>query len=387
MRLIPYGRQDINQDDVDAVASVLTSDWLTQGPMLGKFEAAMAAHCDVPYAFAVNSGTSALHLACLALGVGPGDTVWTSPNTFVASANCALYCGAGIDFVDIDLATGNLSTDRLEEKLQQAAREGTLPKVVIPVHFAGQSCDMLAVRRLADAYGFAVIEDASHAVGGRYQGVPVGSCTYSDITVFSFHPVKVLTTAEGGMALTRSPQLASTLERLRSHGITRDPALLQSEADGPWYYEQHDLGFNYRMTDLQAALGLSQLTRLDSFVQRRLEIAEQYASRLAGLPLEPLAVSPGVNSSWHLYVVRVEARQRRSFFDALRAQGLGVQVHYIPVHVQPYYRERGFRPGQYPAAEEHYARSLSLPTFPAMDGAELNEVLRRIERAVDEVFV
>lgn len=388
--MIPYGRQDISQDDVDAVVAVLCSDFLTQGPQVPLFESALAEKVGAAYAVAVNSATSALHIACLALDLGPGDWLWTSPITFVASANCGLYCGAQVDFVDIDPRTYNLCPDRLEQKLIAAERVGRLPKVVVPVHLCGQPCDMRAIHRLAVRFGFKIIEDASHAIGGKYDGEPIGNCRYSDITVFSFHPVKIITTAEGGMAMTNDGNLATRMHLLRSHGITRDPARMEREPDGPWYYEQISLGFNYRLTDLQAALGLSQLRRIDAIVARRHLIADRYDTLLRGWPLR-LPVRPVDSySGMHLYVVRVtpEAlRTRREVFDGLRAKGIGVNLHYIPVYLQPYFRRLGFAPGLCPNAETYYAEAISLPMYPGLTDRQQDcvaEVLGRLVGAPDQ---
>lgn len=384
--MIPYGRQDIRQADIDAVVEVLRSDFLTQGPAVPAFEAAVAARVGAAHAVAVNSATSALHIACLALGVGPGDVVWTTPITFVASANCALYCGAGVDFVDIDPRSYNMSVAALRDKLERAAAENRLPKVVIPVHLCGQSCEMAEIHALGQRYGFAIIEDASHAVGGRYRGEPVGNCRYSDITVFSFHPVKIITTAEGGLALTQRAELAQRMQLLRSHGITRDPTQMSCASDGPWYYEQVTLGFNYRMTDLQAALGLSQLARLDEYVTRRHALARHYDEALARLPVLTPWQHPDSYSGLHLYVIRLQleriGRSHREVFDALRAAGIGVNLHYIPVHTQPYYQALGFRAGQFPAAERYYAEAISLPLYPSMSDAQQAEVVAALREAL-----
>jgi len=372
--MIPYGRQDVRAEDIEAVVACLRSDWLTQGPAVPRFEAALAAHCGARHAVAVSSGTAALHLACLALGLGPGDWLWTSPITFVASANCALYCGAQVDFVDIDPATGLMSVERLAEKLAAAGRAGRLPKIVVPVHFAGASCDMAAIHALAQRYGFRIIEDAAHALGGRYQDEPVGACRYSDITIFSFHPVKLITTGEGGMALTNDAVLARKMALLRSHGITRAPEEMSDPPEGPWYYQQVMLGFNYRLTDFQAALGLSQFARLDDYITRRTALAARYDALLAGLPIA-LPVCPAwASSAWHLYVIRVASERRRRLIEALHAQGIHTQVHYIPVHRQPWYRRMGFAAGDYPAAEAFYAGALSLPLFPALTEEEQDQV-------------
>ncbi len=385
-RLIPYGRQSISEADIEAVAEVLRSDFLTQGPVVPAFEHAVASLCDARYAVAANSATSALHLACLALGVRPGDKVWTSPITFVASANAALYCGADVDFVDIDERTYNMSPLKLEEKLEKAAVEGALPKVIVPVHLAGQSCDMAAIHSLATRYGVRIIEDASHAIGGSYQGEPVGNCKFSDITVFSFHPVKIVTTGEGGMAMTNDRQLAELMSLDRSHGITRDPALLQHDDVGPWYYEQQRLGYNYRMTDICAALGLSQLTRIGEFLARRSEIAATYDAAFSELPITTPWQDPAATSAWHLYIIRVDpgqtGRSHREIFEALRAAGIGVNLHYIPVYRQPYYRELGYGQGYCPNAEAYYAEAISLPMFPALSDEEQQQVIVAVTRAV-----
>lgn len=384
--MIPYGRQDISEDDIDCVVEVLRSDFLTQGPMVPRFERIVADHVGARHALAVNSATSALHLACLALGMGPGDRLWTSPVTFVASANCALYCGAQVDFVDIDPHTYNLDVQALAAKLELAAAKGALPKIVVPVHLCGQPCDMAAIAELARRYDFKVIEDASHAIGGKYQDRFVGDCRYSDITVFSFHPVKIVTTAEGGMMLTNDDALADRMALLRSHGITRDPAIMQRPDEGAWYYEQINLGFNYRMTEMQAALGISQMTRLNSYVERRHQIARRYDALLEDLPITiPFRVEDAY-SAFHLYVIRIPRQDgnpsRRQVFDSLRADGIGVNVHYIPVHTQPYYQAMGFRPGDYPLAEDYYADAISLPMYPTLTDAQQDQVVSALTRAL-----
>ncbi|MGZ8313025.1 MAG: UDP-4-amino-4,6-dideoxy-N-acetyl-beta-L-altrosamine transaminase [Allosphingosinicella sp.] len=380
--MIPYGRQSISDEDIAAVTAVLRSDFLTQGPAVPAFEDAMAAHVGAVHAVAVNSATSALHVACLALGVGPGDLVWTSPVTFVASANCALYCGAEVDFVDVDPRHWNMSVERLAEKLESAAAAGRLPKVVIPVHLAGQSCDMAAIHALGARYGFRIIEDASHAVGARYRGGPVGDCRYSDIAVFSFHPVKIITTAEGGLALTNNADLAARMALLRSHGITRDEALMVDDSPGPWYYEQLALGFNYRMTDLQAALGLSQLDRLDAFVARRRALAAVYDDAFLNRPIAVQWQAPDSESSYHLYIIhlgeRGGTRDRGAAFAELRARGIGVNLHYIPVYLQPYYRALGFAPGHCPEAERYYAGAVSIPLYSGMADADQTAVIEAV---------
>lgn len=384
--MIPYGRQDITQEDVESVVEVLTSDFLTQGPQVPAFEASLRDYCGADHALAVNSGTSALHIACLALGVGPGDEVWTSPITFVASANCARYCGASVDFVDIDPRTYNLSAEALSQKLKQRRESGgTLPDVVIPVHLCGQSCDMEIIRELGDEYGFRIIEDASHALGGRYRDRRIGDCRYSDITVLSFHPVKIVTTAEGGAVTTNNAELAQRLAMFRSHGITRDESLMTQPTHGPWYYEQTELGYNYRMTDLQAALGSSQMTRLDEYVSGRHELAERYDIALADLPLQLPFRETFNYSAFHLYVVLVEearAADRRAIFESLRSQGIGVNVHYIPVHTQPYYRALGFEIGDFPVAEDYYARALSIPLFPKLTREQQGQVVDALKSAL-----
>jgi UDP-4-amino-4,6-dideoxy-N-acetyl-beta-L-altrosamine transaminase len=386
--VIPYGRQAINDEDIAAVEAVLRSDFLTQGPVVPAFEEKVAALCDARFAVAANSATGALHLACLALGVGPGDRVWTSPLTFVASANAARYCGAEVDFVDVDERTYNMCPVRLEEKLERAAASGTLPKVVIPVHLAGQSCDMAAIHAAASRYGVKIIEDASHAIGGTYRSAPVGSCRFSDIAVFSFHPVKIVTTGEGGMALTNDVALAELMRLDRSHGITRDPKRLEAADQPEWYYEQQRLGFNYRMTDICAALGLSQLSRIDGFVARRREIAAAYDAAFAGLQIRIPWQHPETLSAWHLYIIRVDRqrtnRSHRAIFEALRAAGVGVNLHYIPVYRQPYYRALGFEEGYCPNAEAYYAEAISLPMFPALGNDDRDHVVTAVTRAVSE---
>jgi UDP-4-amino-4,6-dideoxy-N-acetyl-beta-L-altrosamine transaminase len=379
MTEIPYGHQDITADDIAAVREALCSDWITQGPAVPRFEVAMSGYCGVGHAVAVNSATSALHIACMAIGLGPGDWLWTSPITFVASANCGLYCGARVDFVDIDPGTYNMSVAVLAHKLAQAEIAGKLPKVVIPVHLAGQSCDMEAIFALSRRYGFHVIEDASHAVGARYQGRPVGCCRYSDISVFSFHPVKIITTAEGGMALTNSAELANRMRLLRTHGITRDPADMAGAAEGPWYYQQVALGFNYRMTDILAALGSSQMKRLDVYVARRHEIAALYDAAFRDFPLDTQAGQPDSHSALHLYVIRLRLQElsigRREVFLSMRAKGIGVNVHYVPVHLHPYYARLGFKPNDFPEAERYYREAISLPMFPMLTAEQQRTVI------------
>lgn len=384
--MIRYGQQDITQADIDAVAEVMKSINLTQGPAIPRFEQAVLAHCGARHATAVNSATSALHIACLALGLGPGDWLWTTPNTFVASANCALYCGARVDFVDIDPRTYNLCPKALERKLLLAEKEGRLPKIVVPVHLCGQPCDMRTIHALSQRFGFKIIEDASHAIGGRYLGEPIGNCRYSDITVFSFHPVKIITTAEGGMAVTNNDELATRLGLLRSHGITRDPALMIKPMDGPWYYEQVALGFNYRMTDIQAALGVSQMTRLTNYVERRHVIAQRYDRLLAELPVTLPWQHPDGYSAFHLYVIRLQLNKinktHLQVFEALRAREIIVNLHYIPVHTQPYYQQMGFNEGEFPEAERYYSEAISIPMYPTLTNEQQYEVVAAIKEAM-----
>lgn len=384
--MIPYGRQDITQADIDAVVGVLQSDFLTQGPMVPKFEGMIADYCGAKHALAVNSATSALHIACLALGLGPGDLLWTTPVTFVASANCGLYCGARVDFVDIDPRTYNLDVVALEHKLLEAQRNGQLPKVLVAVHLCGQPCDMERIHTLSQQFGFRVIEDASHAIGGKYQGLPIGNCQYSDITVFSFHPVKIITTAEGGIVTTNDAQLAQKMGLLRSHGITRDPEQMTHDPDGPWYYQQIDLGFNYRMTELQAALGVSQMDRLDDYVARRHELAARYRELLAHLPVTLPWQHPEGYSGLHLFVIRLQldklAVTHRQVFESLRAQGIGVNLHYIPVHTQPYFAEMGFAPDAFPESQKYYREAISIPMFQTMTFGEQDEVVAALNKAL-----
>lgn len=383
---IPYGRQDITQADIDAVVGVLKSDFITQGPVIEIFEQRLAAYCGVEHAVAVNSATSALHIACMALDLGPGDWLWTSPNTFVASANCGIYCGASVDFVDIDPVTNNMSVEKLAEKLAAAAETGRLPKIVVPVHLCGTSCDMAAIHELSSRYDFRVVEDASHAIGGKYRGEPVGTCRFSDITVFSFHPVKIITTAEGGVAVTKDPELARRMALYRSHGITRDSRHMTHASDGPWYYQQIALGYNYRMTELQAALGLSQMDRLDGYVARRHEIARRYDALFAGVPIALPSFHADSYSALHLYVVRLQLDRigvsHRRVFEALRADGIGVNLHYIPVHTQPYYQQLGHKPGDYPEAERYYSEAISLPMFPTMTDDDVERVANAVRKAL-----
>lgn len=384
--MIPYGRQDITQADIDAVVAVLQSDYLTQGPAVPKFEQTVAAHVGAKHALAVNSATSALHIACMALGLGPGDWLWTSPLTFVASANCGLYCGAQVDFVDIDPLTFNLSPHSLEAKLVASEKAGKLPKVLVAVHLCGQSCDMAAIYALGKKYGFKIIEDASHAIGGKYKGEFIGNGRYSDITVFSFHPVKIITTAEGGIALTNSDELARKMNLMRSHGITRDAAEMTHEPDGLWYYQQIALGYNYRMTELQAALGLSQMTRLDEYVAARNDRAAWYQQRLASIPIDLPVVEDNALSAWHLYVIRLQLenikKSHKDVFTELRNAGIGVNLHYIPVHMQPYYQALGFRAGDFPEAEQYYLRAISIPLYAKLSEGEQEQVCSTLERVL-----
>ncbi|MDN3608492.1 UDP-4-amino-4,6-dideoxy-N-acetyl-beta-L-altrosamine transaminase [Vibrio ostreicida] len=386
--VIPYGKQEISQQDIDEVVEVLQSDFLTQGPQAPAFEKALIDHTSAQYAIAVNSATSALHIACLALGLKEGDWLWTSPTTFVASANCGLYCGAQVDFVDIDPRTYNMCPKRLEQKLIEAKTHNTLPKVVVPVHLCGQPCDMKAISRLAKEYGFKIIEDASHAIGGRYHDKPVGNCEYSDITVFSFHPVKIVTTAEGGAALTNREELANKMMLLRSHGITRESDLMTEPSHGGWYYQQVELGFNYRMTELQAALGVSQMRRLDKFVAARHELSERYTQLLSGQPVILPHQLENTYSGLHLFVVRLKLNEislsHRQVFDELRASGIGVNLHYIPVHIQPYYRDMGFSIGDFPESERYYQEAISLPMFHGMTKAQQDIVVNTLKHILNK---
>ena len=387
MSTIPYGRQDINQADIDAVVTVLRSDFLTQGPVVPAFERAVAEYCGAQHAVAVNSATSALHIACLALGVGKGHSVWTTPITFVASANCALYCGATVDFVDIDPRTYNMSVARLAEKLTMADRAGKLPKVVIPVHMCGQSCEMAEIHELSLQYGFKIIEDASHAIGGIYKDEPIGNCRYSDITVFSFHPVKVITTGEGGMAATNDAQLAKHLRLLRSHGISSSAADMHARPTHEiWNYQQIDLGMNYRMTDVHAALGLSQMTRIDEFVAKRHQIANRYDEAFAKLPvITPWQIADAW-SSYHLYPIRVRqadcGKTQREVYDAFMTAGFNVNLHYIPVYRQPYYEAMGFKAGYCPQAEFYHKETLSLPMFASLTSQDQEAAIATLMQAL-----
>mgnify|MGYP003971693489 CR=1 FL=1 len=384
--MIPYGKQDINQSDIDSVINVLRSDFLTQGPQSPLFEKKVSEYCGSNYAVAVNSATSALHIACLALGLGEGDHLWTTPNTFVASANCGLYCGARVDFVDINPLTYNLSSEELERKLIQAKKDEKLPKVVVPVHFAGQSCEMKKIHELSKQYGFFIIEDASHAIGGKYLNMPIGGCQYSDITIFSFHPVKIITTAEGGLATTNNKKLSEKMQLFRSHGITRDQALMSKKADGAWYYQQIDLGFNYRMTELQAALGVSQMVRLDEFIVKRHTLQERYDQLLKELPIIIPYQSNFSYSALHLYPIQIDLRKikidREQVFNALREGGIGVNIHYIPVHTQPYYLEMGFKVGGFPVAESYYSQAISLPLFSQLSFDDQDKIISILKTAL-----
>ena len=382
--MIPYGRQDITSEDIEEVVKVLNSDFLTQGPVLPKFEKSISKYCGVSYAYAMNSATSALHIACMALEVGRGDIVWTAANTFAASSNCALYCNASIDFVDIDPVSYNISIPNLKSKLQLAETEGCLPKVLIPVHMTGQSCEMSEIFELSKKYGFKIIEDASHAIGGKYLNNPIGCCKYSDITVFSFHPVKIITTGEGGMAVTNNENLAQKISLLRTHGITRDINLMSKE-DGPWYYEQIDLGYNYRMTDIQAALGLSQMNRLDEYIKIRHKIADFYNESLSGLPLQTPKQSKGSFSSFHLYVIRLNLSMvnstHKDIFESLRKDNIMVNLHYIPVYLHPYYKNNlGFKSGHCPEAEKYYAEAISIPIFPTLSDEDQLDVVNALKK-------
>ena len=382
-QFIPYGRQDISAQDIEAVVEVLQSDWITQGPAIARFEQAVADYCGAKYAVAVSSATAALHISCMALDLGQGDGLWTSPITFVASANCGRYCGSRVDFVDIDPHTYNLSVDELEQKLISAEKKGTLPKVVVPVHLAGQSCEMVRIAELAQKYGFRVLEDASHAIGARYRGKPVGCCEFSDLAVFSFHPVKIITTGEGGMVVTNQEDLYEKLIRFRTHGITRNPDVMQGESHGPWYYQQLELGFNYRMTDIQAALGYSQLKRLDEFCDRRRCLAQFYDDELVRVPIRCPQQHPDTESSWHLYIIRLLSGNNelthRQVFEGLRQKKIGVNLHYIPVHLQPYYQALGFRQGHCPEAEQYYQQAISIPLYFGLADENQRYIIQSLE--------
>ena len=386
--MIPYGRQDITEDDIKEVKKVLRSDFLTQGSTVPKFEQSVANYCKASHAIAVNSATSALHIACLSLDLGPGDWLWTSPNTFVASANCGRYCGANVDFVDIDPKTYNMSVEELSKKLIKAEKVGKLPKIVIPVHFAGQPCDMVAIKKLSKQYGFKIIEDASHAIGASYNKIKVGSCTHSDITVFSFHPVKIITSAEGGMALTNNKNIADKISRLRVHGITNDNSKMKKQCENEiWNYQQIELGFNYRMNDIQAALGLSQLKRLDQYVKRRHEIAAFYDSALKNLPLTTPWQATGVYSSYHLYTILIkfnsDFKSQKQVYNELRKNNIESNIHYTPVHRHPYYEKLGFKKNDFPVAEKFHKEVISIPLFPSLQESQQNYVVQTLKKVMN----
>ena len=383
--MIYYGRQDINQDDIEAVRAVLTSDFLTQGPAIERFEKTVASYCGAKYAVAVCNATAALHIACRAAGLKQGDVLWTAPNTFVASANCGLYCGSDVDFVDIDAQTYNMSTQELEKKLASSAKK---PKVLVPVHFSGQPCDMEQIHRLAKDHDITIVEDASHAIGAEYKGERIGSCKYSDMTVFSFHPVKIITTGEGGMVLTNNPDLYEKLRLYRSHGITRDSNLM-SRNDGSWYYEQIDLGYNYRVTDMQAALGTSQMKRLPEFLQRRRYLAKRYNELLADLPLTLPYQMEGTNSSWHLYVAcfceDASLTKKERLFQEMKKHGITLNMHYIPVHLQPYYQNMGFVHGDFPVSEAYYEKAFTLPLYYGLSDEEQVTVVEALRDSLSGI--
>ena len=377
--MIPYGRQSISEKDIESVVNILRSDFLTQGPTIEIFEEKVAMYCNAKYAVAVSNATAALHIACLSLGLSKSKTLWTSPNTFVASANCALYAGANIDFVDIDPNTYNISIEKLKQKLEIAKSNHCLPDILVPVHFSGLSCDMEKISKLSKEYNFQILEDASHAIGGDYQNKPVGNCEFSEAAVFSFHPVKIITTGEGGMVLTNREDLYEKLIRLRSHGITKNSKYMTHEADGSWYYQQVELGFNYRMTDIQAALGVSQMDRLKSFIERRTQLADRYDRILNNLPIKLPTRVPYAKSSWHLYVIRLNTseikKSHKEIFESMRQNGVGVQLHYIPVHTQPYYQNLGFKNGDFPESEKYYAEAISLPLYYDLKEEEQDRVV------------
>jgi len=384
--MIPYGRQDIISTDIDAVVKVLKSDFITQGPVVPKFERLICDYTSAKYSIATNSATSALHIACLALGLGACDYLWTTPNTFVASANCGLYCGSKVDFVDIDPKTYNLSPQLLEKKLIKAEKEGVLPKIVVPVHFSGQSCDMEKIYKLSQKYGFKIIEDASHAIGGKYKGQLIGNCKYSNITIFSFHPVKIITTGEGGIALTNSSVLKEQMQLLRSHGITRDQDLMTQKIEGSWYYQQIGLGYNYRMTDMQAALGISQIKRIDSFINNRHKIKKKYDQKLLEMPVVLPFQDSNAHSAMHLYAIQIKhnivKKSHKQLFDEMRARNIGVNLHYIPIHLHPYYMQMGFKQGDFPNAESYYSRAMSLPIFNTMTDFQQNKVITALSEVL-----
>jgi UDP-4-amino-4,6-dideoxy-N-acetyl-beta-L-altrosamine transaminase len=380
---IPYGKQSISNEDINAVVDVLSSDWLTTGPNVTGFEGALKEYCGTNYVIVVCNATAALHLAYLALDVGEGDVVWTSPNTFLSTANAALMCGAQVDFVDVDPETYNMSVENLEQKLINAKNNNCLPKVVAPVHFAGQSCDMRRIHELSLEYDFNIVEDAAHAVGGEYLNQPVGSCQYSDITIFSFHPVKIITTGEGGALLTNDKNLGDKISLLRGHGMTRDDALMDKKSEGAWYHQMIDLGYNYRITDIQCALGLSQMSNLDAFVSKRHAICEKYDQLLANVSGVTIPKqSSYAHSALHLYPIQVPNSKRRVVFDHLRGQKIGVNVHYIPVYLQPFYRNLGFKEGYCPNAEAYYHSAISLPMFPGLDDIQIEYVVSQVKAAL-----
>lgn len=375
-KIIPYGKHSVDEQDIASVVDVLTNRFLTQGSLVPQFEQSLTRYTKSHYATSVNSGTSGLHIACLAAGVGPGDLVWTVPNSFVASANCALYCGADVDFVDIDSQSRNISLIALEQKLEQAKTQGRFPKVLIVVHFSGLSCEMESIKVLCSKHGIILVEDAAHALGGEYSGNKIGSCQYSDMTVLSFHPVKSITTAEGGAVLTNSEALQKKLQLFSKHGVTRDPDQMLTLSEGPWYYQQVELGFNYRLSDLHAALGLSQMSRLDDFIQKRRNLADNYSQQLKNLPLKLPINGAKSGSAWHLYMVELTEHDRSAIYSALVQNGVGVNVHYIPIHLQPYYRNLGFKPGAFPNAENFYQNALTIPLFPSMTADEQDRVIQ-----------
>ena len=385
--MIPYAKQDISDEDIDSVIEVLKSDFLTQGNKVPLFEDIISERVGAKYALAANSATSCLYLSCLSLGLSKEDILWTSPITYVASANCALYCGAEVDFVDIDPLTWNISVEILEEKLKTARKIKKVPKILVLVHLAGNPCDLQKVFDLSKEYGFSIIEDASHALGSKYSGEHIGSSVYSDISVFSFHPVKNITTGEGGMILTNNQKLSEKIHLYRSHGITRDTKKMINKEEGLWYYEQLLLGFNFRMSDIHAALGISQMNSLDKFISIRNELSQIYTEELKGLPLTIQRVRKEDLSAWHIFVIRLKLSElklsRLEIYNSLRNKGIGVNVHYIPVHLHPFYKNLGFNKGDFPNSENYYDGAITIPMFTKLKKKEIKYVIQALKESID----